>query len=284
MELLKIEWLHYFTILAQSQSFSLASQELGISQQVLSYNIQQLENHLGSPLVARSHKGIELTHLGRVLLEKSEPLLEELARLEQNQTRLGPQLSKPRFYMGISVWYPYVMNPFLIDLQMKGNFLLSINCIWDSAELLKQAVLQRKLDMALVCEPVEHPNLCTRFVISSKSVIVASQNTPKPWDQWEYIQLESNLDTLMPWPEDQYPRHIVARASSIAALMMCQYGMGALLIPEISVAEHLKEGTLFVVAEPPVAHRFDCYAVWHKNQKHHTLLDAQFQAWENRFI
>lgn len=277
MKLLKIEWLYYFSALARYLSFTVTAKELGISQQMLSYNIQQLENYLGYELFER-HDGIILSRLGHLLLEKSKPILDDLTRLELNHVGYQPNLEKPRFYVGLSVWYPYVMNQFFYQLTEQSDFLVSINCIWDSAELLKQAVLQRQLDMALVCEPVEHPNLCSRFVISSKSVIVASQNTPKPWNQWDYIQMESNLDALMPWPEEQYPRKIIARASSIAAVMMCQYGMGALLIPEISVTEYLKEGSLFIVAEPPVQHSLDCYVIWHKHQKHHALLDEQIQS------
>lgn len=279
MSLLKIEWLYYFVALARSSSFSLASKELGISQQVLSYNIQQLEKHLGYELVERSYEGVKISDLGALLLEKSEQIIEQILLAEQNYISLNELNNRPQFFVGLSVWYPYIMDSLFLQLRAQDEFLLSLSRIIDSADKLQQAVLQRHLDMALVCGLVEHPNLVSHFIASSKNVIVASQNTPKPWDQWDYIQLESNLESLMPWSEESYPRNIIAKASSMAAVMMCQQGIGALMIPDISVSEHLKEGSLFIVAEPPVKHQFDCYLIWHKNQKHHDLLEQQYQIW-----
>jgi LysR family glycine cleavage system transcriptional activator len=61
--------LRTFEAVARQLSFTLAAQELALTQSAVSHQIRALEEHLGASLFGRLHRGIELTDDGRVLLE-----------------------------------------------------------------------------------------------------------------------------------------------------------------------------------------------------------------------
>ena len=76
-----------------------AARALHVTQPALSRRIQLLEEEFGTPLLARSQKGVELTDLGklveaegRLLVERYERLKEEVGarlRLESGTVRVG---------------------------------------------------------------------------------------------------------------------------------------------------------------------------------------------------
>ncbi|HXC92226.1 MAG TPA: LysR family transcriptional regulator [Stellaceae bacterium] len=61
--------LRTFEAVARQLSFTRAADELALTQSAVSHQIRALEDHLGTSLFGRLHRGIELTDEGRVLLE-----------------------------------------------------------------------------------------------------------------------------------------------------------------------------------------------------------------------
>lgn len=57
--------LEYFIAVAETLSFTRASELCHVAQPAISQQIQSLEKELGFPLFARSTKGVELTPAGR---------------------------------------------------------------------------------------------------------------------------------------------------------------------------------------------------------------------------
>lgn len=71
----------YFREVARRLHFRQAAEALAIAQPALSRAISQLEAAVGVPLLTRTRRGVELTAAGRLLLERSEPILRSLASL-----------------------------------------------------------------------------------------------------------------------------------------------------------------------------------------------------------
>ncbi|BFH68343.1 MAG: LysR family transcriptional regulator [Paenibacillus dendritiformis] len=85
-----IKQLYYFVTVADQLSYSKAAQKLHISQPSLSNAIKNLEQEVGSPLLERSTRKIELTDAGKVLYAKSLQLLSHMNILkkEMQEVRL----------------------------------------------------------------------------------------------------------------------------------------------------------------------------------------------------
>jgi DNA-binding transcriptional LysR family regulator len=77
----ELRHLVYFQEVARQLHFRKASESLAIAQPALSRAIAQLESLLGAKLFTRSRRGVELTPAGRLLAERSEPLLRTAAAL-----------------------------------------------------------------------------------------------------------------------------------------------------------------------------------------------------------
>lgn len=71
----------YFREVARRLHFRKAAEALAVAQPALSRQIAQLEASLGATLFNRSRRRVELTEAGKVLLERTEPLLRALAGL-----------------------------------------------------------------------------------------------------------------------------------------------------------------------------------------------------------
>lgn len=57
--------LHYFLEIAALGSMSKAGQNLGVSQQTLSYSMQALEDEFSCALFVRTNRGVKLTEAGK---------------------------------------------------------------------------------------------------------------------------------------------------------------------------------------------------------------------------
>src|SRR5439155_11915400 len=70
--------LRYYVVLSEELHFGRAAERLHISQSPLSQTIAQLERKLGTRLLDRSSRNVQLTAAGEVLLGHSRRLLSEL--------------------------------------------------------------------------------------------------------------------------------------------------------------------------------------------------------------
>lgn len=83
--------LRHFIGLAKAGSFVKASSQLYMTQPALSRSIKALEEELGQLLFDRIGKKIELTAFGRVVLQRSQVLIEEAAQLKNSGKVLGSE-------------------------------------------------------------------------------------------------------------------------------------------------------------------------------------------------
>ncbi|WNN44298.1 LysR family transcriptional regulator [Winslowiella toletana] len=96
---MELRYLRYFVAVAQTRNFTRAAEMLGISQPPLSQQILRLEREIGTPLLKRLTRGVELTEAGEVFYEDACQILEltgnalekakGIARGESGQLSLG---------------------------------------------------------------------------------------------------------------------------------------------------------------------------------------------------
>ncbi|NDY92609.1 LysR family transcriptional regulator [Ideonella livida] len=75
---LSLDFLRSFAAVARHLSFSLAAEELHLTQPAVSRQIRSLEEDLGTPLFVRGTRRIDLTSAGHTLLHTVQPLLARL--------------------------------------------------------------------------------------------------------------------------------------------------------------------------------------------------------------
>ncbi|WP_397537968.1 LysR family transcriptional regulator [Rummeliibacillus pycnus] len=73
----------YFITIVKYHSFSKAARALHISQPSLSNSIQNLERELGTPLLERTTRNLQLTEVGKLLYERANIMLQEMNILQE---------------------------------------------------------------------------------------------------------------------------------------------------------------------------------------------------------
>ena len=89
MTMIDIRQLRYFQAVAEELHFGRAAARLAIAQPALSRQIQQIEAELGTPLLRRTQRRVELLPAGALLLERSRAIQQELARAIADTRRTG---------------------------------------------------------------------------------------------------------------------------------------------------------------------------------------------------
>lgn len=78
----RIQPLRVFTRVAELKSFTQAAESLGLPKASVSAQIQQLETELGTRLLHRTTRQVQLTHEGLAFYERSQDLLADLEELQ----------------------------------------------------------------------------------------------------------------------------------------------------------------------------------------------------------
>jgi len=142
--------LQYFSVLAQTEHYTLAAARLGISQPSLSSAIHHLEEELGGVrLFEKTGRNIRLTEEGRYFREKVDHALQELDNA--SMTLRDSKISAPVVIrMGVISGTLGGTVAREIASYMAQNDRIRFHIVESSSEDLMDMVRQEKLDMAIV--------------------------------------------------------------------------------------------------------------------------------------
>lgn len=76
--MISLRQLHYFVEIVESGGFSRAAERLFVAQSALSRQVRELEDSIGTPLLRRGPRQVELTPAGRAFLPRAQRLLGDL--------------------------------------------------------------------------------------------------------------------------------------------------------------------------------------------------------------
>lgn len=143
-------YLRYFSVLAQTEHYTLAAARLGISQPSLSSAIHNLETELGGiRLFEKVGRNIRLTEEGRFYREKVDAALRELN--SASMTLRESKVSAPVVIrMGLVSGTLSGLVAEEIARYLQTNDRIRFHLTESSAEELMDLVRQEKLDMAIV--------------------------------------------------------------------------------------------------------------------------------------
>lgn len=143
-------YLRYFSVLAQTEHYTVAAARLGISQPSLSNAIHSLENDLGCvKLFEKSGRNIRLTEEGRFYREKVDAALQEL---HAASTILRDSRISAPIVIRLGVVSGVLENTLASEIvaYSRVNKRVRFHLTESSAENLMDLVRQEKLDMAIV--------------------------------------------------------------------------------------------------------------------------------------
>ena len=247
-------YLRYFSVLAQTEHYTLAAARLGISQPSLSSAIHNLEDELGGvKLFEKVGRNIRLTEQGRYYREQVDSALQQLNNA--SQTLHDSMVSAPVVVrLGlVSGALDTLVAQEIADCA-KQNPRLRFHLTESSADELMDMVRQEKLDMALVDTTNRDRSLHFRKLCQQNFYVAlpadhpyASRSSLMYQDLQGQMQVAFHYDmehSFEQWASGTQDMTICAVNTAQTALSLVAAGFGYCFLPESCVQS--RENVSFV--------------------------------------
>jgi len=171
---MQLRTLQIFCAVASHASFSRAAEELGLTQSAASQAVNHLEEHLGTLLIDRSVRPLELTRAGRIFRDGVQRLMHDYQTLEEEvrsmESRLVGRVAIAAIYSvglsylpeataefqqhhpGVEVGVEYCKPPEVAELVASGEVDLGLVSYPDEARGVR-TILWQEEPMRVICAP-----------------------------------------------------------------------------------------------------------------------------------
>ena len=175
---MELRHLRYFVAIAEAGSLTVAAtQILHTSQPSLSRQVRDLEDEIGTPLLTRRARGIELTPAGRAFLEHARSVLSQVEAATQAARRVAHP-AKPCFSMGFLTGHELTWMP--EALRILRDELPNIDVMISSqySPPLADAISKGNVDAAFLRREQGFPAVAFRPLVKEPLVVVLPSGHP----------------------------------------------------------------------------------------------------------
>lgn len=164
--------LRTFKTVADLNSFSLAAQKLRLSQPSVSYQVKELEEAIGLPLLDRLGKRVHLTEGGSLLYSYARQMLDVL---DEAALAIGEMrgIKRGNLRVGASTTVGIYLLPAALGAFKRLHPGLVISLEIGTRARVQEQVLRNELDLAVVGPALKDPDLTILPFVSDELVVVA---------------------------------------------------------------------------------------------------------------
>ena len=263
--ILDLPKLRIFIAVARAGSFTRAAELLDLRQPTVSQQVQVLERGLRVQLFERLGRSVQPTAAGAALLPYAERML-ELVDEAQTATREAAGLSARTLRLGAgNTLATYVLPDLLARLRWERPDVIVQITVGNTDQLL-DAVLDTRVELALVGSPVADERLEIRPFLQDELVAIAAPEGP--WTGKKSVPLdELRKETLLMRESgsalqasvaallrehDVRPEHTITLGNLEAIKRSVEAGLGVAIVPEIAVRREVQDGMLCALVLPDV--------------------------------
>jgi DNA-binding transcriptional LysR family regulator len=200
----ELRHLRYFVAVAEELNFRRAAERLHMAQPPLSVAIRQLEQELGTELLLRTTREVELTEAGREFLEGARRTLAELERAATDAKRAGAgELGQLRVAYSWSVRFETLPAIGRAFRAAHPDVALITEAMWNARML--PALRSGTIDVAISLCPEVAPEFSYEAIRNEPVVALLAGSHPHAGD--EALALQSlREDELVLFPRELAPR------------------------------------------------------------------------------
>lgn len=174
---MKLNQLQVFCTVAKHLSFSVAAEELFITQPAVSQQVKSLERHLNVKLFERLGHKLFLTEAGEAILESAQAILTARAEMEQTLALLRGS-TRGRLALGANTTGGMYVAPAIVrafrELHPEAEATLQV----EPTNRICERVMQNMIDVAVVTGPVEDRRFVLRDLLEDELYLVVSPSHP----------------------------------------------------------------------------------------------------------
>jgi aminoethylphosphonate catabolism LysR family transcriptional regulator len=284
---INLNQLRVFEAVARTGSFSRAAQELSITQPAVTFQIRQLERHVGVPLFERVRRRAGLSQAGHtlhqyaqrifVLAEEAEQALELARGFKVGRLRLVASLTSAAYYL-----------PPLVAAFKQRYPGVQVQLIVDNSQRVAERILALADDLGVLTGEPQSPNLVLEPFCEDPLVLIV--HAGHPWARRRSISLRelAGQPFILREPgsatraliesrmaaEGLAPRVTMELGSNEAIKRTVELGNGMTLISAAIVTREVEAGRLAMlrIREPGLVRRF--YLVYHRERRDSPLIRA----------
>jgi DNA-binding transcriptional LysR family regulator len=169
---LNLHHLRVFSAVAEHGGFSRAAGALNVSQPAVSKAVHELERQVGMPLFDRSGRTLRRTPAGDALYTRARELfgVEELAEEELRALR---GLERGTLRVGASTTVATYFLPPCLGEFARAHPGVALQLVSANTRAIARAVVERRIDVALVEGPVQDERITTRRWREDELVVIA---------------------------------------------------------------------------------------------------------------
>lgn len=174
--------LRVFVEVARQKNFSRAAEKIFLTQPTVSTHIKALEKEIGTPLLLRGQRELQLTDAGKVLFRYAQQLLnlekKAVFAIQQEYRIIKGNLEIAASSVPSSYILPRLMKDFLKEYPLVT---FSVKH-WDTEQVFEN-ILNFTYELGFVGEPVRSHELTQIQLLKDNLILVASANTSLPGEK-----------------------------------------------------------------------------------------------------
>jgi DNA-binding transcriptional LysR family regulator len=274
MKYLNVDWLYSFKKLAETGNFNIASNDLNITIQTLSYHIRCLENYFNIILIERGKKNNLLTFEGQIFLNKTLPFLESLentksiVKANNNESDLFLKLIQ-----STDCNFDYCLSETIYNTHIKYPNVKIVNESILFFDLEKNLSIYNT-DIAISSYPINNKNFIS-MKIAQIPYVIASKRLEKNWEKLDYIKSDYHLMRTNHKFDSICTKYTLNSSMSVStlsvAVSMAKRGLGSLYLPVLDIEKEIIENELEFILSPDDDY-FEIYLVVNKLKSEEILI------------
>jgi DNA-binding transcriptional LysR family regulator len=282
----KLIALNVFRRVVELESFSRAADALNLSNAAVSKNVQELEKELGTQLIHRTTRRLNLTEAGRLYFQRVSSILDELERVEETVSdlsvkphgllRVTAPMSLGLTHVATAIYqlqsmYPdmrieLILNDRYVDLieegfdvGIRGGGLVNDNSLVTHRICdIQRVVCASPVYLKQYGEPISPEELKQHHC-----VIYTLARSPHEWSFWRghetvSVHVDGSLKVN----------------NSLAASQAAVAGLGLIFLPMFTVLDGLERGMLKTVLKEWSTEPLTLYAIYPKHRQHSAKLQV----------
>lgn len=253
---LEVRHLKLIKSIAEEGSVTKAGSRLHLTQSALSHQLRDVEEKLGVSLFTRMNKRMLLTPAGERLLTSARNILDELKRTEEDLRHIALE-REGILRISTECYTCYHWLPSLLQIFHKQFPRIDVQIVVEATRNPHRALLDGKIDLALVSSPVRNNKLTYKPLFRDELVVILGKNhhlNGRPFIKPEDLSTEHLI--LYTKPEENFAfRQVFApagispkRVSNVqlteAIVEMVKAGVGVGILSRWTIAPQLESGAL----------------------------------------
>ena len=199
---MELRHLRYFVTLAEELHFGRAARRLHLSQPPLSMQIKSLEAEIGTQLLARTRRHVELTTAGSVFLREAREILSRVEQATAAARRAG-RGEIGELAVGFVTIADYNVLPRVLSEFRAQHPAVRLTLREATTDAQLRDLAEQRIDVGFVLAPIQDDGLTTRPLLSEPLVAALPQG-----DALARGRAALPLSRLADLPFILFPRHM----------------------------------------------------------------------------